>query len=125
MATNLVAFEVSGLTLNLNTSNVPTPVMGASPFEGLSLVDCKILNSTTSKYITLNRQIALDNTAILDMENHNAYVKETLEPIISGIQKDSGRGTWLPIIGGKNTITYSDAGNTGTTVTLKWYDRSN
>lgn len=125
MVNNLVAFEVSGVTLTLNASAVPTPSMSAGTFEGLSLLDMKLTNTTTGKYISLNRQIALDNTAVLDMENHSAYIKETLEPIISGVKKDANRGTWLPIIGGSNTITYEDTGNTGTTLTLKWYDRSN
>lgn len=121
-ADNAAYVEISDITLALTTASVPT-ISLASESNNTNLLKARITNNTTSEWLEIDYNLALNQSIIVDCDEKTAQASDG-QNAISAVTFSSVRRNWLDLKAGTNTLQF-DLPNTGDiTMTTYWRDRN-
>jgi hypothetical protein len=114
--------EVADCTLTLDSNFTPTVTVGAE--QDNYLLDCVIANDTTGLSIRVTHIMGLndelevntDAKTIIDLSDNSSQFQA--RKLVEG-----ARLQWLPLAAGENTLSFTDAGTNGVTITIEWEQR--
>jgi hypothetical protein len=113
--------EVDALTVKLVTGNVPYIIQGTEAANVHLEMSLTNTSSDLDDAINLNYPAAANKTLTVDTE----YKRITYEEIAAdaALAPYPGRGEWLPLLPGSNTLRYDAAYTGDVTITITWRDR--
>lgn len=121
-ADNQIASEAEAVTLTLSATQTPTGSVSAeqSAYE----FDGVLTNVTTGDYVTIKYTMELDQTLRYETDKGRVTYLKDNTPARSAIVKSSNRFEDFPLLAGQaNLLQWDDAGTSGVTVTISYYER--
>jgi hypothetical protein len=114
--------EANDVTLTLDSTQTPTLTIGAEQ-DNYSL-DCVIANDTTglsirvTHFMALNEELEVNTDAKTVTDKSDNSSQFQARKLVEG-----ARLQWLPLAVGENTLSFTDAGTNGVTITIDWEQR--
>lgn len=124
-ASNAAHFEVTSVTLTLNSSNVPTiTAISSVPEQTNYNLTARITNSANSKFIDIAYAMPLNKSIVVDTDA-KTVIYDGATGALAALTVPETRQDWLPLEPGvSNVLTFDDALLVALTLDVYWRDRS-
>jgi hypothetical protein len=114
-------FEVSGVTVTLNSAETPLVTVGAQ--QGNYSLTPTLANTTTGEALTVTYTMDVDANLRVNTDLRTVTDLADGSGQFQAVSLDSARRQWLRLLPGNNTLRWTDAGTNGVTVTVTWEAR--
>jgi len=113
--------EADVVTLTNVSTNIPVASAGSS--TEYYHIDADLVNTTTGDYITIDYNVALNSTLIINTEDHVVVDNDSGEYVREAITLSTYRHDWLKMNTGANVMQWDEDNAAGLTVVVKRRDR--